>query len=489
VAPRLAALTLLLGVPALAQAHTFGRLYTLPLPFWLYAWGAASALVLSFLAAGYFMGAGAEPGPGRRLVLDGARWLELLRRARLPQLLRLAAVAMLLLTLAAGLFGNPDPLRNVSMTAFWVVFLLGVTYASALFGDFYALLNPWRALTDALARLWPGFARGRLPWPERLDAWPALVLYVALIWIELSLRGTPLTLGAMLAAYTVLCFAGVYLFGAAAWYRHGEVFSVFFRLVATLAPVDYRRDPAGGPGSLALRWPGAGALEQRPGRLATAVFVLAMLASTAYDGLRETQPWTAVFWHDPLGIFSPLFGDAPIREYIVARPWYRAWDTLWLLAAPFVYFGAYAVVMAAARALTRTARPLRELLLDFAFTLLPIVLAYHAAHYFTLLIDQGPKLLSLLSDPFGRGWDLFGTTDRFRAAYLMDLTRVWHIQVALILLGHVASVVLAHRVALRVFPTRAQAVVSQLPMLVLMVGFTVFGLWILCQPLTATMIR
>jgi hypothetical protein len=218
------------------------------------------------------------------------------------------------------------------------------------------------------------------------------------------------------------------------------------------------------------------------------VFVPAMLAATSYDGLRETQWWFVLFWHDPLGLIAPLFGERPIEDFVAARPWYRAWDTAWLIAAPFFYFGIYALTMALARIVARTQRPLRELLLDFAYTLLPIVLAYHAAHYFTLLLDQGPKILSLASDPFGYGWNLFGTALRFRAAYIPDLTWVWHVQVLLILAGHVSSVLLAHRVALRVFASRREAVLSQLPMLVLMVGFTVSGLWILSQPLTATMV-
>ena len=219
------------------------------------------------------------------------------------------------------------------------------------------------------------------------------------------------------------------------------------------------------------------------------IFVLAMLAGTAFDGLRETRPWFVLFWQDPLGLLTPLVGERPIIGFVAAMPWYRAWDTLWLLAAPFLYFGAFYFSLALARALARTTRSLHDLVLDFANTLLPIVLAYHAAHYCTLLIDQGPKILSLLSDPFGFGWDLFGTAQRFRAATIPDLTWTWHAQVLLILAGHISSVVLAHRVALRVFATRRQALASQLPILLLMVSFTVFGLWILAQPLQATMVR
>jgi hypothetical protein len=477
---RRAALIVLAGAPAVAQAHTFGRLYTLPVPFWLYAWGATAALVLSFLAAGYFMAV--RPGPAREstIPLDGSRLLAAVRRLRVPQLLQLASVAMLLLSIATGLFGNREPLRNFSMTAFWILFLLGVTYATVLAGNFYALLNPWRVLVAAVDRIAPGFGRGRLAYPEALGLWPALALFIALIWFELAFRGTPFSLGTVLAAYTLLNFAGAWLVGAEAWFRHCEVFSVFFRKVALLSPVDWQ--------ARSLRWPGAGALHERPAHVVGVIFVLAMLAATAYDGLRETRSWFQLFWHDPLDIFTPLLGERPIEGFVVARPWYRLWDTAWLLAAPFLYFGAYVLTLALARILTGTPRPLRELLLDFAYTLLPIVLAYHAAHYFTLLLDQGPKILSLASDPFGWGWNLFGTAQRFRAAYLPDLTWVWHVQVSLILGGHVSSVLLAHRVALRVCASRREAVVSQLPMLLLMVGFTVFGLWILSQPLTSTMV-
>ncbi|MEK6806314.1 MAG: hypothetical protein AABY95_06670 [Pseudomonadota bacterium] len=484
-----AALILLACVPAVAQAHTFGRLYTLPVPLWLYAWGAAAALVLSFFAAGYFMGWRTGTARSAAIPLDDSPVLAALRRLRAPQLLQLASVAMLLLTIATGFFGSRDPLRNFSMTAFWILFLLGVTYASAFAGNFYALLNPWRVLVSAVGRIAPGFARGRLAYPQVLDAWPALALYVGLIWFELTFRATPFSLAVVLAGYTLLNFAGVWLVGAAAWFHHCEAFSVFFRNVARLAPLDYRPGEPGGRGSLALRWPGAGALQERPAHLASVIFVLAMLAATAYDGLRETQPWFALFWHDPLGIVTPLVGERPIEGFVAARPWYRVWDTAWLVAAPFLYFGVYVLTVAFARVLTATQRPLRELLLDFAYALLPIVLAYHAAHYFTLLLDQGPKILSLASDPFGYGWNLFGTANKFRAAYLPDLTWVWHIQVMLILTGHVSSVVLAHRVALRVFDSRREAILSQLPMLVLMVSFTVAGLWIMAQPLTAMVIR
>jgi hypothetical protein len=114
---------------------------------------------------------------------------------------------------------------------------------------------------------------------------------------------------------------------------------------------------------------------------------------------------------------------------------------------------------------------------------LPIALVYHVTHYYTLILTQGVKIVSLLSDPFGWGWNLFGTAGLLRAPILPDLGSIWHTQVGLILFGHIVSVWIAHLEALRLFPTRRAAMWSQLPMLLLMVIFTTFGLWILSQPL------
>ncbi len=471
-----------LGLPAVASAHGFGQLYNLPVPFWLYAWGAAAALLVSFLIVGFFiaspaMGPPAVPAarfPSGAAAMRQGRWLPLLQSL---------AVFALLLCMATGFFGHRDPYRNFSMTFFWIVFVLGCTYLSALIGDFYSVLNPWCLLAGGVERFIRGYARGRVRYPETLGEWPALAFYMGFIWFELFGHGKPFTLASMLLAYTLINLAGVGLVGAAAWFRHCEFFGVFLRLVALMAPLEYRRE--------GLRWrpPFADLVHQRPEQISTVVFALFMLSSTAFDGLRATQWWVGLFWNDPAGIVTALVDTRPVMAYARLRPWYIGWETFWLLASPFIYLGAYLAAVALAKLITRSARPLRDLALDFGYTLLPIALVYNATHYVTLLLSQGPKIVSLLSDPFGWGWDLFGTADLWRAPILPDLGVVWHAQVGLILFGHIVSVVVAHRVALRVFPTRRQAAVSQAPMLGLMVSFTVAGLWILAQPLTAMLMR
>jgi hypothetical protein len=117
--------------------------------------------------------------------------------------------------------------------------------------------------------------------------------------------------------------------------------------------------------------------------------------------------------------------------------------------------------------------------------LVPIVVVYHFTHYYTLGLAQVGQLIRLVSDPLGKGWNLFGTGRLQIPPFLLPIEVVWHTQVALIVIGHVASVYLAHVVALRVFAGAREAVISQVPMLVLMMLLTTMGLWILSLPLAA----
>jgi len=470
---RLGAAVVALATPTLAAAHSFGRMYNLPVPFWMYIYGATAALLLSFLIAGWFMTvpvATAATAPP-----SAAAWRLL---PRLLQGLQWFSVALLLLTLLSGLLGNRDPYRNFSMTFFWVVFVLGYAYLTALLGDTYALLNPWRAIAGVIERLRAGYTRGRFAYPARLGHWPALLLYMAFIWIELFGRTRPYSLALLLLAYGAITLAGIGLFGLAPWLRHGEFFGVFLRLMGRMAPLAWDED-----GRLRLRAPFAGLLEERAESLSLLLFILFMLSSTAYDGLHATLPWVRLFWADPLGLLTSWLGRTPLYAYAQLRPWYLVWESAWLLLSPFIYLAIYLLFIALARRAAGSRLPLQELALRFAHSLLPIALVYNITHYYTLLLTQGVRIVSLFSDPFGRGWNLFGTAGWWRAPILPDMGWVWHSQVALILFGHVVSVVIAHHEALRCFPSRRRALLSQLPMLLLMMLFTGFGLWILAQPI------
>ena len=117
---------------------------------------------------------------------------------------------------------------------------------------------------------------------------------------------------------------------------------------------------------------------------------------------------------------------------------------------------------------------------------MPIAIAYHLAHYFTYLLIQGQLLIRLASDPLGLGWNLFGTA-RYRPDIgIVGARFAWYTAAIAIVLGHVIAVYVAHAVALREFPDRRAALRSQLPMLMLMAGYTVVSLWIIARPIVET---
>ncbi|MGH8506462.1 MAG: hypothetical protein ACRETM_10945 [Stenotrophobium sp.] len=464
-----------------AEAHSFGRLYNLPVPLWMYVYGAAAALLLSFLIAGYFLKA--EAGPARGGELSQAGWLRALHRLRLLPVLKCLSVLLLLLCILTGYFGNSDPYRNFNMTFFWVVFVLGYAYLTALIGDLFAAINPWRVIAGGIARIWPSFAQGHWRYPAALAYWPALALYMGFIWIELFVFNRPDTLATMLTLYTLINLLGVRAFGTQDWFRYCEFLGVFLRLTARMAPFDYRPAQGGQPSRLRWRMPFAGLVEERAEHFSLLIFALFMLSSTAFDGLHATRFWFKLFWLDPTGLLQAWAGQAPIMVFPRVMPIYTAFSTFCLLLSPLLYLAFYLLCIALAKWLTRSRRSLHELALAFAFTLLPIALVYNITHYYTLILTQGVKIVSLLSDPFGWGWNLFGTAGLFRAPFLPPMGLVWHTQVGLILFGHIVSVYMAHVEALRLWPTRRQALLSQSPMLLLMVAFTAAGLWILAQPI------
>jgi hypothetical protein len=291
------------------------------------------------------------------------------------------------------------------------------------------------------------------------------------------------------------------LFGKETWLRNGEAFSVLFGILARFAPTEVRVkdrracevcrgcvtkarfEPDGGgcvncwgcferagpkDRELNLRPPGVGLLNPGGFSAGRLVFVVSMLASITYDGLIATPQWVALIYYlsSATGSFE-LLGSA-------------AYATLGLVVVPLVFLGLYAGVVKLC-AMLRNAS-FAALAGAFAYSLVPIALVYQAAHYFTYLLTQGQLIFALVSDPFGWGWDLFGTAGYEPNISVVDAASVWYSQVALIVGGHVFAVYLAHAAALRHMPDAERTLRSQFPMVALMILYTVLGLWILSQP-------
>jgi hypothetical protein len=190
-----------------------------------------------------------------------------------------------------------------------------------------------------------------------------------------------------------------------------------------------------------------------------------------------------VFWKYLVHAFEPLWGTDLIASQRLLERWYVVFQRTGLVLSPFFYLAVYMLVIGCVKAMTRTTMLARDLALAFAFTVLPIAVVYNMAHYWTLLLIQIPKLPYLVVDPFGFGWTLPALGRPSAEPPPLDMAPIWNTEVMLIVGGHLVAVYLAHRVALRVFASRRDALVSQVPMLVLMVTYTVIGLWVISQPL------
>ncbi len=429
-----------------AFAHGLGGRSDLPLPVWMFAYGAAGAIVVSFAALAAFW-------PSARLQ-GGVAGLVLVRAERrgiavgLGAAARAVGVVLFAVVLGAALFGPSEAADNLAPATVYIAFWVGMTFVSAAVGDLWQVLSPFPALARVVDRL-----RGRpAEVPYLLGHWPAVGLLFGFLWLELAYpdRADPRQLAVAMIVYTGVVLAGVARWGDP-FLRQGEAFAAFFGLLAAMAPV-YADDD----GRLRLRPPltGLTSMEVLPG---TVALILVALGSTTFDGLSRTQLWVDQ---------TSSLGKWPLTVVL----------TLGLLATIAVVGAAYLVAMKVAAA--RADRELHQLTRQFAHTLVPIVFAYAVAHYFSYLLFEGQAVLSLISDPFGRGWDLFGTAERAIDYRLVSPRFVSWVQVGAIVSGHIAGVVLAHDRALSIFATK-DATRSQYPLLAAMVLFTVGGLTLL----------
>jgi hypothetical protein len=468
-------------LPDVAEAHAFEVRYVLPIPIWIYIYSCMAMLVVSFAAVGYFFAtpvATALPVP--LSVGAGAKgFSEAVGRPAIL-VLRGGAIGLLFLSIAAGLIGTQDPAANVNMTLFWVVFLLGFAYLTAFIGDVFAIINPWEGLLDICERCGLDLSTARLSYPGPLGYLPALCWYVVLIWMELFNEQRPFVLSAALLGYTFIVLVGAWLFGRATWLRYGEFFGLFFRLIGSMAPVAYLGTPDRSEWQWRLRPPFSGIVDEHKEHLSLLLFVLFMLSSTTYDGLHDTQVWLDIYWKQLLHLIEPLWGTDDLKEKArLIIKWHAVYQRSGLILLLALYVGIYLSVVAAAKKMAGAKIAVRELAPRFACSLIPIAFVYNVTHYFTFLITQIRVLPWLVTDPFGFGWNLLHLNPPPAEWALLDMGFIWHIQVALILTGHLVSVCAAHMISLRVFSSRRQALLSQIPMLLLMIVYTSTGLWIL----------
>jgi hypothetical protein len=423
---------LLLLLPAgPALAHPSERGLVMLLPTELYMAGGAAAVALSFVVMALL------PSPAfARFTVPSQKSIRQSQRI-LPSAATLLLLALLVI---AGYAGSRDPLANPLPLTVWTVWWVGFTFLVAVFGDLWVIVNPWRAA----ARL-----GRRMAYPAVLGYWPAVALLFAFAWFELvdPAPQDPARLATAVLAYTAITLVGMTMFGEA-WLERGEAFSVFFRTVGRLSPLK------GGLLS-AERLPASGV-----------AFIVVMLGTVSFDGLSRTFWWIDLVGRNPL--------EHPGRSAMMGV------NTLGLAATVLAIGALYAaaVRLGGGKDYGR-----------YIVAIVPIAFGYHFAHYLPAFLVDVQYAAIALSDPFERGWNLLGARDLHPStsflAHHSTVHAMWNVQVAGIVGAHVAAVVVAHALALRSHASVRRAAASQAPMTLLMIGYTVFGLWLLSTPVAA----
>jgi hypothetical protein len=476
-AAALAALSAL-AVPEVAFAHGLGGITDLPVPGWLFLAGGATVLVVSFVALGVLWKEPLLEGPGVSLEGLGITAAILLRVLRVVA--RAVSVVLFVVVWSAAAFGSERVILNLAPTFVYVVFWVGMAVTVVLVGNVWSVLDPWRGIADLVAsaagRL--GVRRAPRVYPARAGVWPAVALLFAFILLELVYHdpSDPSVLAVAITIYSVATWTGMAVYGRDAWTNNGDGFALYFSLLSRLSlfgtevrqgrstdrtskqPVPVRRVPVVRRPLSALT-----IAERRPGAV---LLVAVMLGSVAFDGLSRSS-----WWQDRLFRAQGHFASEAAADRVS-----MVLNLAVLLLVIAIVAASYQFAVRGAQHVAGTNVDFRGV---FLCSLLPIAFVYVLAHYLTFLIVQGQFALPLLSDPYGSGWDLLGTVGFQPRLDVLTPNQTWYIQVVALVLGHVAGLIVAHDRAVALVTSSRLAARTQLPMLGLMVFYTVGGMWLL----------
>lgn len=514
------------------------------IPSWMYYLSIAFVLVVSFglfeaserlfgdrqrLVLGQSVGAASttlDRSRDRIDLLQNRYFRALVMSRPLRFVCQAVIVASFFLVIAAGLFGNQNPALNIAPILTWTIWWGGLVILIMFAGKAWCFVCPWDAVAGWMEKLrfWKKAHEGlglEFKWPRAArNIVVATVLFVGLTWIELGFGVTmkPRVTAYLAIAMLLMAIVSAFLFEKKGFCRYACLVGRVSGLYAMFSGTEIRskdqsvcRSCAGKecvkgseqaygcptflfPGNLTtntyciqcteciqacphdnlalnLRPWGADLVTDHRPRSDEAYLALLMLSITGFHGLTMTPNWARM---------TDWLGSALSASHLISFSLGMAA----LMLAPILV---YAILVKISYQLGTDSLLERRLsyhdyFVRYAYALLPIALFYHLAHNLEHLLMEGPKVLVLISDPFGWGWNLFGTLD-WTMAPLVSLDVLWILQILLVLVGHVYSLWVAQRTSINLFGDRQAAFKSQVPMLVGMIAFSIFSLWLLKQPM------
>ena len=485
------------------------------MPPWLFVASIVLVLVLSFVIVER-VGSREKAGEGFRFnllknpkvyALVKSRWFQFV-----PQVITVAALVFLIY---AGLFGNR--IGNITPVAVWTIWWAGLVFAVALLGPVFCAICPWDLLGRfGIRRRLQTLTLG-LKVPKALrNMWPAIILFALLTWAELGLGVTtdPRSTAYMAIGMVVLAIAAALVFRKKAFCAHLCPVGRISGMYANFAPIEIRSaDPEvckscktqdclrgndegyACPTGLSLRVLNENtmctmctecvrscdqnnvAINLRPFardlvhkvkiRSDEAWMCVVLLALTLFHGFSMTTAWENFNPGSPslMKWMATTLGTPNTLNFTLGM--------IVVIAIPIALFELSC--WAAARLTRDSGLGAQKLFRAYSLSLLPVALFYHLAHNLMHLLMEGGSLVPLLSNPLGRGTDHFGTAS-MQMGHLASETTIWYLQIALILVGHLFGIVIAHRISRRLFEDPKQATRSLIPMLAVMIMISIAGL-------------
>ncbi len=422
-------------------AHGIGGRSDLPISEWIAAWSGAIALLLSFAVLGFLW-----HQPRFPQLLKGRLVSKSLKGSQIvTSVAQIGAVLLFFIVLTACFLGPDNTVANIAPTTVFIMFWVGVSVASALFGPIWKVVSPWETFGKCIDKIRQNKEKSAPKWLT--SGWAALVPITIFHWLELAYHNgsSPRVLGWSILIYTGFLITITWRWG---WEeaRRAEGFGVLFNLLAAISPFFLDQD-----NKLRIRYPFVGISSLKMSGPSVTI-VLAALGGTAFDGVSRTGWWLDL-----------AVGKSGIGLSMV--------NTLGLAWVVLIVGVAY---HQAGRVGSRFTGD-QNFAHKFGGSLIPILIGYDIAHYFSLLLLEGQAFKILLSDPYGQGWNILGTADHAINWTVISTTTIGWIQIGSIVGGHLLGVLFAHDRSVELWKAQT-ALRSQYPMLFVMVIYTIMGL-------------
>ena len=472
--------------PFPVSAHGFGERYDLPLPLSYFMVGAAATVALSFLIIGWFFSQSSYAKSYWTLDLFSFKYMKFILNL-ISFILGFVAVGILVLCIVVGLWGTQEALESFSPTFVWIIWWVGIGYFVALVGNIWLVINPWMVLYNYYEK-W----RKPIPilkWPNTLEAWPALILFLIFGWVENVYSGAsqPFNLSILLILYSLLTFFGMRLFGKHVWLNHADPFYILFGLFSRFSPTEIESKCSDSSKcvdslecwekseianrKLNIRPFFVGLASGEKVKTSIMIFHVTALATVTFDGFAETPAWLQI-----QNLVWPIIDILNLNNSSVIT-------TLGSLFFPLYFSLIYLLICSWTSKISKGRISTEEVAKTFVFSLVPIALAYNLSHYFSFLIITGQNIIPLISDPFGFNWNMFGTKNYIPNFSIINARFVWILSVFSLVVGHIISVYISHKIASRSISSNKLVIQTQIPMLFLMVFYTAISLWIIAQPI------